>query len=325
MNKMSISHAFSLAAAALALLHSAGAQSQAWPNKPLRMIIPFAAGGGADTTARLLGGRMGESLGQQILMDNRAGAGGNIATEAVARAAPDGYTILITTNGHTIQPSLTKVSWDPVKDFSPVSLVVVYSNVLVVHPSLPVKSVKELIAYVKANPGKLNYGSTGSGGPQNLAVELFKSMAGLNILHVPYKGNAPMTTALLANDIQMVMDTLTSPLTHIKAGKLRALAVTGRRSQVFPDLPSIAEAGLPGYDYEGLTGILAPAGTPAPVIERLHAEVVKGMAIAEVRDRLVSLGYEPVAGTPAQFAARIAADVTKFAKIIKEANIKAEE
>jgi tripartite-type tricarboxylate transporter receptor subunit TctC len=314
----------SLAAAALALCAQA-ALAQSFPGKPIRMIIPFAAGGGVDTTARLLGGKMGESMGQQILMENRAGAGGNIATEAVAKAAPDGYTLLITTNGHTIQPSLTKVSWDPIRDFAPISLVVVYSNVLVVHPAVPAKSVKELIAHAKANPGKLNYGSTGSGGPQNLAVELFKSMAGLNILHVPYKGNAPMTTALLAGDIHMVMDTLTSPLSHIKAGKLRALAVTGRRSQVFPDLPSIAEAGLPGFEYEGLTGILAPAGTPAAVIERLHAEVVKGMALPEVRNRLVSLGYEPVAGTPAQFATRISADVVKFAKIIKDANIKAEE
>ncbi len=319
---------FPIAIAAIAAMTSAlalcagSAMAQGFPNKPVHMIIPFAAGGGVDTTARVLGAKMADSMGQQIIMDNRPGAGGNIATEIVARAAPDGYNLLMTTNGHTIQPSLSKVTWDPVKDFAPISLVVIYSNVLVVNVSLPVKSVRELIALAKASPGKLNYGSTGNGGPQNLAVELFKSMAGVNIVHVPYKGNAPMTTGLLSGEVQMIMDTLTSPLPHIRAGKLRALAVTGKRSQVFPELLPIAEAGLPGFDYEGLTGLLGPAGTPPATVARINTELVKALANTEARERLISLGYEPVGSTPEQFAARIASDVAKFAKLIKEAGIK---
>ena len=308
----------------LGALIAGWASAQSYPVRPIRVLIPFAAGGGSDTTGRLVGGKMSESMGQQFLIDNRPGAGGNIATEALLKSPADGYTLMINGTGHTIQPHLSKVSWDPVKDFTPVSTLVVFSNVLVVNPAVPAKSVSELIAYAKANPGKLNYGSTGGGGPQHLAAELFKSMAGIDIVHIPYKGSAPQTAALLANDVQMVLDGLTTPLPHIKSGKLRALAVTGRRSQIFPDLPSIAEAGLRGYNYEGHNSFLAPGGMPEAIVERLHQEAVKALAVPEVHSRLISLGYEPVGSTPAQLGARIAADTTRFAKIVSEANIKGE-
>ena len=317
------------AAAGLAFALSAlpycgtAAYAQAYPVRSIHLIVPFPPGGGADVTARTIAQKVSETIGQTVVIDNRAGAGGNIGTEATARSAPDGYTYLLTTNGHTIQPNLQKVPWDPIKDFAPVSLVVTYPLVVVVHPSVQATSIKELIALAKARPGKLSYGSSGPGTNLNLAVELLKSLAGIDILHVPYKGNAPVTTAILSGEIQLVVDSLTGPLPHIRSGKLRALAVTSnKRSPVLPDLPTMAEAGVSDYEFLAWSGILAPAGTPKDVVARFAAELAKAVTTQAVSDRLTGLGYEPVSNSPDQFAAFIAAELAKYRKIIKEAGIR---
>lgn len=299
------------------------ALAQSYPVRPIRLIVPFPPGGGADVTARTIAQKISESIGQSVLIDNRAGAGGNIGTEATAKSAPDGYTYLLTTNGHTIQPNLQKLSWDPIRDFAPVSLVVTYPLVVVVHTSVQANSIKDLIALAKSQPGKLSYGSSGPGTNLNLAAELFKSMAGVDVLHVPYKGNAPVTTAILSGEVQMVVDSMTGPLPHIRSGKLRGLAVTSsKRSPVLPDVPTMAEAGVPGYEFLGWSGILAPAGAPREAIARFHAEIVKALGMQDVKNRLTVLGYEPVSNTPEQFAAFIAAELGKYGKIIKDAGIR---
>jgi tripartite-type tricarboxylate transporter receptor subunit TctC len=293
-------HRLAPLALALAATFTLGTtQAQTYPVKPIRVIVPFAPGGGVDVTARLLAQRMSEAMGQQVIVENRAGAGGNIATELVARATPDGYTFLLTTIGHAIQPNLQKTSWDPMKDFAPVSLVVKYALIVAVNPAVPAQSLADLVAYAKANPGKLAYGSSGSGGPLHLATELFKRAAGIDIVHVPYKGNGPMTTALLAGEVQLALDTMATPLPHLRAGKLRGLAVSGKtRSPLTPDLPTAIEAGLPGYDFEGWTGMVAPAGTPREAIARMNAEIDKALTIPAVRERLIALGYDPAGGPP---------------------------
>lgn len=300
-------------------------RAQSYPSKPIRLIVPFAPGGGADVTARAIAQKISENIGQSVFIDNRAGAGGNIGTEATAKAAPDGYTYLLTTNGHTIQPNLQKLPWDPIRDFAPVSLVVTYPLMVVVHPSVQANSIKELIALAKSQPGRLSYGTSGPGTNLNLASELFKSMAGVDVMHVPYKGNAPVTTAILSGEVQMVVDSMTGPLPHVRSGKLRALAVTtSKRSAVMPELPTVAESGVPGYEFIGWSGILAPAATPREAIARFHAEIVKALGAQDVRNRLTVFGYEPESNTPEQFAAFIAVELAKYAKIIKDAGIKAD-
>ena len=303
---------------------SATAAAQTFPDRPIRWIVPFPPGGGADVTARTISAKVAESIGQPFIVENRAGAGGAIATEFVARAAPDGYTLLQTTNGHAIQPHLRKLTWDAVKDFAPITIVATYPLVIAAHPSVPARSLQEMIAYAKANPGKLTYGSSGTGGPLHLGAEIFKRAAGVDILHVPYKGNAPMTLAVVSGEVSMVFDSMTGPLPHIRAGKLRALAVTGtRRAAVLPEVPTAEEAGV-AVAYEAWNGMLAPAATPPQIIARLNREIASAVASAEVNQRLSGLGYDPVTNTPAEFAALIAADLERFGKTIREAGIRAE-
>ena len=301
------------------------ARAQDFPSKPIRWIVPFPPGGGADATARIISQKMTELTGKQVVVDYRAGAGGNIGTEFVARAPADGYTILQTTNGHTIQPHLRKQSWDPIKDFAPISVVASYPLLIAVHPSVPANSLQELVKYAKANPGKLSYGSSGPGGPLHIGAEIFKRTAGVDILHVPYKGNAPMTLAVVAGEVSMVFDSMTGPLPHIRAGKLKALGYMGeKRSPQLPDVPTATESGVPAV-YAAWNGMMAPAATPPEALAWLHREIVRAASSADVQERLAGLGYEPkTSATREEFAALIASDLERFGKIIKEAGIRAE-
>ena len=309
----------------LLLAWTVSAYAQDYPNRPIRWIVPFPPGGGADATARTISQKVSENTAKQIVVDYRAGAGGNIGTEFVARAAPDGYTILQTTNGHAIQPHLRKLAWDPLKDFAPITIVASYPLLIAVHPSVPAKNLQELVQYAKANPGKLSYGSSGPGGPLHIGAEIFKRAAGVDILHVPYKGNAPMTLAVIAGEVNMVFDSMTGPLPNIRAGKLRALGYMGeKRSPQLPDVPTATEAGVPVV-YAAWNGMLAPAGTPPEALAWLHREIVRAVESPEVSGRLAALGYEPkVNKTRDEFAALISSDLERFGKVIKEVGIRAE-
>ena len=299
--------------------------AQEYPNKPIRWIVPFPPGGGADATARTISQKMQQNTGKQIVVDYRAGAGGNIGTEHVARAPADGYTILQTTNGHTIQPHLRKQSWDPIKDFAPITVVASYPLLIAVHPSVPANNLRELVQYAKANPGKLTYGSSGNGGPLHIGAEIFKRTAGVDILHVPYKGNAPMTLAVLSGEVSMVFDSMTGPLPNIRAGKLKALGYMGeKRSPQLPDVPTATEQGVPAV-YAAWNGMMAPAGTPPEAMAWLHREIVRAVQSPEVNERLLALGYEPKTNaSPQEFAAVVASDLERFGKIIKETGIRAD-
>src|SRR3954463_2763917 len=301
------------------------ALAQDYPNKPIRWIVPFPPGGGADATARIISQKIQQNTGKTLIVDYRAGAGGNIGTEFVAHSTPDGYTILQTTNGHTIQPHLRKQSWDPIKDFAPITIVASYPLLIVVHPSVPAQTLQELVAYAKKNPGKLSYGSSGTGGPLHTGAEIFKRAAGIEILHVPYKGNAPMTLAVLSGEVSMVFDSMTGPLPNVRAGKLRALAyLNDKRSPQLPDVPTATEAGVPVV-YVAWNGMLAPAGTPPEAITWLHREIVRAVSSQEVSDKLSNLGYEPKTNaSPQEFGAQIAADLDRFGKVIKEVGIRAD-
>jgi tripartite-type tricarboxylate transporter receptor subunit TctC len=289
------------------------------------MVIPFPAGGTTDILGRVAAQKLSEALGQQVVPDNRPGASGNIGTEQVAKAAPDGY-MLLTAPGSTltIHPSLyPKLGFDPLKDFAPVTILAGVPNLLVVHPSLPARNVKELIALAKSKPDALNYASTGAGQSTHLSMELFKSMAGVKIVHVPYKGSAPAVTDLLGGHVPMMFDNMPSALPHVKAGKLRALGVsTTRRSSTAPDVPTVAESGLPGFDVTVWFAVLAPAATPRDIVDRLHRVLVKALQAGDVRERLASQGAEPVGNTPEQFTAQMKADLAKWAKVVKAANVK---
>ena len=309
----------------LALVMSVSAFAQSFPNKPIRIIVPFPAGGGVDSVGRTVAQRLAEGIGQPIVIDNRGGAGGSIGTEAVARSAADGYTLLLTTHGHTIQPNMQKVPWDPVRDFEPVMQILTFSFLVTVHPSVPASSLKEFIAYAKANPGKLSYGSSGTGGPIHFAVEMFKSVAGVDVMHVPYKGNAPLSTALISGEVQMSMDAMGVSLPQVRAGKLRGLAVSGpRRWPPLPDMPTIAEAALPGFELLGWHGIVAPAATPKEIVAQLNRELAKVLSLRDVRDRIIGLGYDPTTTTTEEFVDIIRKDLAKYQKVIKETGIRAE-
>jgi len=304
----------------------AGAQA-GYPNHPIRLVVPFPAGGTTDILARAVAQRMSETLGQQVVVDNRPGAGGNIGSELVAKSAPDGYTLLMGTVGtHAINPSLySKMPYDHVKDFTPVILVAGVPNVLVVNPDLPVKTVAELIAYGKANPGKLNFASSGSGTSIHLSGELFKTLTGVQMTHVPYKGSSPALTDLMGGQVQLMFDNLPSSLGFIKAGKLRALAVTSAaRSTALPDVPTVAESGLPGFEASSWFGVLAPAGTPRDIVTRINAEVAKWLASPEAREKLASQGAIAAGGSPEDFVRHIGAETTKWAKVVKESGAKVE-
>jgi tripartite-type tricarboxylate transporter receptor subunit TctC len=297
-----------------------------YPVRPIRMIVAYPPGGGTDRVGRAMSERLSEQLGQNVVVDNRGGATGNIGTELAARAAPDGYTLLMgNVAPNAVNVSLfRKLPFDPVRDFAPVSLVAVTPNILVVHPSLPVKTVKDLVALAKAKPGTLNFPSAGVGSSSHLAGEMLKSMTKIDMVHVPYKGGGPALIALISGQVQIMFATLPAAMPHVKSARVRPIAMTtAKRSAAMPDLPTIAESGVTGYEAATWYGLLAPARTPQQVIDRLHGEVVKILA-GPTRQRLESQGFEPDGGTPAAFAAYIKAEIAKWANVIKTAGIPAE-
>jgi tripartite-type tricarboxylate transporter receptor subunit TctC len=314
--------AIAFAAAAMTGIAPSDARAQAaYPTKPITIIVPFSAGGTTDILARVVGLHVGQTLGQPVIVDNRAGAGGNIGTQAVARAPADGYTLLMGTVGtHAINQDLyKKLPFDPIKDFAPLSRVAMVPNLLVANPTQPYKNVKELIAYAKANPGKVNFASSGSGTSIHLSGELFKQMTQIDMQHVPYKGSAPAVADLIGGQTAIMFDNMPSVMPHVKAGKLRALAVTtAKRSPALPDVPTIAESGVPGYDTSSWFGLLAPVGTPADVVAKLNAAIAKALADPDVKTKLAEQGAEPHPEKPEQFAAFIASETAKWGKVVKE-------
>jgi tripartite-type tricarboxylate transporter receptor subunit TctC len=313
-----------LLAACLAV--SALAATSEYPSKPIRLVVPYAAGGSTDTLARIVGQQLGERLGQQVVIDNRTGAGTIIGTEIAAQAVPDGYTLLMATPPLAVNPALYgKVPYDLERDFAAVTNVAGSSNLLVVHPSVPAQSVKELVALLRSNPGKYNYGSSGVGGASHLAMALFASMASVDVQHVPYKGGAPAVTDLVAGRLNLAMANLTTAQPHIRAGRLRGLGVgTKARSPLFPEMPTISEAGVPGYEANNWSGIVVPKKTARPIVERLHREVVAVLSDPATAKRLVAQGLEPVGDTPVQFAQYLKEEAAKWGKLVKSAGIKAE-
>ena len=311
--------------AALSLAACALAHAQPYPSRPVRIVVPFPPGGPTDIVARLVSQKMTEGLKQPVVVENRAGAGGVLGTEFVAKAPADGYTLLMgTIGGLAVSMSLLPDrGYDTLRDFAPITQAVNVTSILVTHPSVPVKSVQELLALARAHPGKLNYGSSGGGTVTHLAGELLKLMGGVNIIHVPYKGGAPALTAILSGEVDLTYENSLIIVPHIKSGKVRALGVTGaQRSKLLPDLPSIAEA-LPGYGASGWYGLLAPAATPKDVLARLNAEAVKALRSPDVAERLSGQGAEPAPGSPGDFAAFIRAEIDKWSKVVKAANMKA--
>ncbi|MHB8270459.1 Bug family tripartite tricarboxylate transporter substrate binding protein [Bradyrhizobium sp.] len=301
------------------------ARAQAWPSRPVRIIVGFPAGGATDIQARLMGQWLSDRLGQQFIIENRAGASGNIGTEAVAKAPADGYTLLQVVTPHAINAALySNLNFDFIRDIVPVICAARLAYVVVVHPSLPVTTIPELIAYAKANPGKLNYGSAGHGTPQNIACELFKMMAGVNLVHVPYRGGAPATTDLIGGHLQLIFSPLSESIEHIKAGKLRPLAVTSAtRLDVLPDTPTLADF-VPGYEATGFAGIGAPTNTPADIIALLNKELNAGLADPKIKTRIVELGGTVLGGSPAEFGVILAEAIEKWTRVIKFAGIKVE-
>lgn len=305
---------------AIALNFPAGAAgAEDYPNRPLRFIVPFPPGGGADTLARIVAQKLGDAWGQQIVIDNRAGAGGNVAAELAAKAPADGYTIFQGNVAHAISVGLyKKLSYDLVKDFVPVTQLASIPFMLVVNPALPANSVKELIELVKAKPGQLNYASSGNGGPSHLAMELFKSMTGTDIRHIPYKGASPAATDLIAGQVQMMFFTLAAALPYVHSGRLRALAVAStKRVPAVADLPTVAEAGVPNFEASTWFGVLVPVGTAERIVTKLHAGMVTTLELPDVKERLANQGFEPVGSSPAQFGKYIKAEIPKWASVVK--------
>ncbi len=297
-----------------------------FPNKPIRLIVPFAPGGSNDIMARIIGQKIGESVGQTVIIDNRGGASGIIGTDLAAKAAPDGYTLLMMSLTLAVNPSLfKKLPYDTGKDLLPVSLVASAPLILVVHPSLPVKTLKDFIAHAKANPGKLNFGSGGPGTTPHLAGEMLKSMAGLQMTHVPYKGGGPALADLVGGQLQLMLENIPSTLPFVKSGKLRVLALSGlKRSPLVPEVPTLDEAGLKGYEIVGWNGLFLPAGTPNAIITRLHAETVKALALPDIKERLSGMGAEGVGNTPAQFSAFVKSEIRKWAQVARDAGLRIE-
>ena len=316
--------------AALFLVTLAGtlpACAREYPRKAIRLIVPFAPGGGNDTVARAIAQSAGTSLGQPVVVDNRAGAGGMLGAELAARAPPDGYTLFLGGVGsHAVNPNLhARLPYDPVKDFAPITLIASAPSVLVVNPSLPARTLAEFTALAKASPGRINYASNGNGSSAQLAAVLYESMAGVQMVHVPYKGLAPALVDLLAGEVQAMFSSVVAIVPNIKAGRLRALAVTGkRRAALLPEVPTLDESGVPGYEAGSWYGILAPAGTPQAVVAKLHEAIVRALAQPEVRERLVSEGAEVIGSTPEAFAAHITAELARMGKLIRDAGIRME-
>jgi len=307
-----------------ALAVPATAQDAPWPSKPVRIVVPFPPGGAADVFARLIAEQAGKSIGQPVVAENRPGAGGQIATDHVAKSAPDGHTMLIVTVGHAVNPSLyAKLPYDTLTDLVPVARVADLPSVLVVNPEVPAKSVQELVALMKAKPGVVTYASSGNATTSHVAGAMLAAQAGVQALHVPYKGSAPAITDLIGGQVQWMIDPVLSSAQHVKAGKLRALAVsTPRRSSLVPDLPTIAESGLPGYDFAAWFVLLAPARTPPAIVEKMHREVERILAMPEIRARFVQLGAEPGSGSPAQVATFLAGEVKRYATVVRDAGMK---
>jgi len=316
-----------VAALGFALLATTGTSAQDYPSRPVTLIVPYAAGGGNDVMARIVAEKMSRSLGQQIVIENKGGAGGSIATRQVAKAAPDGYTLgLGGTGTHAINPTLyPNVGYDPRKDFAPVGLIATSALVVLVNTSVPAKTVPELIALARRDPGKLNYASAGVGSGIHLGAELFATMAGVKLTHIPYKGSAPALTDLVGGHVAIYFSSLPPAIALIREGKVRALAVTGpQRSALLPDLPTVAEAALPGYESVLHYGIVAPAGTPRPIVQKLNAAMQAALAEADVRERIVADGAEPLPGTPEDYAADIDREETKWSKVVKVSGAKVE-
>jgi tripartite-type tricarboxylate transporter receptor subunit TctC len=313
----------SAAIAVVSFALAASAPAQTYPVKPIRFLVGFAAGGGTDIMARAVAQKLTEALGQQVVVENRAGANGNIAGEAVARAPADGYTILMISVSHSVNVSLyRKLSYDPLKDFAAIIAVGAVPLVLNVHPSLPVKSVKELMALAKSRPGELTFSSGGSGSPEHVSGELFKQLTGIRITHIPYKGAGASLVDLIAGQISMGFNTMPSVINYIKGGRLRPLANTDRkRSVVLPAVPTMIEAGVPGFEVTSWYGVIAPAGTPKDIVARLNAEIAKILDMQDIKERLASLGAQPMGGSPEQFDAHIRAEAVKFTQVVKAANL----
>jgi len=323
---MKPSSALCAAAQVLAVLlaFTGGAIAQGYPAKPIRVVLPFAPGGTSDGLARIISPRLSESLGQPLVIDNRPGAGGNIAAEIVAKSAPDGYTIYMGSAVLTTSQSLySKLPFDPVRDFAPVTQLATGPYFLVVHPSVPAKTVSELVAIAKAKPGGLNYASSGVGVPSHLAAELFKSRAGIEMVHVAYKGGGPAGLAVLAGETQVFFGTGASALPHARAGRLKVLAVTGlQRSALAPEVPTLDESGFRGFNITTWDSFVVPAGTPQAIIARIHAETVKVLRVPEIRERIVNIGYEPTGTTPEELAEFLRTESAILAKVIKDAHIR---
>jgi tripartite-type tricarboxylate transporter receptor subunit TctC len=317
--------------AALALILgiciSAGAFAQeSWPSRPIRFILPFPPGGGTDILGRVIADRLSASLGQPVVIENRGGAGGNVGAEAAAKAAPDGYTIVLVAPSLAISPTLyAKLNYDPVRDFAPVSLVATVPNVMVTHPSVAAQTLQEFIALAKSKPGGMNFGSGGNGTSNHLAGELFNLVTGTKLVHIPYKGVNLAMNDVLSGEIHLVVIGIPAAAPHIKSGKLRALAlIAPQRSRTLPEVPTIAEAGLPDFEVTTWYGVLAPAGTPRPIVARLNAELVRIMHAADLKERLDAMGTEPRTSTPEEFAAYIRQEIAKWGDVIRKAGLKAE-
>jgi tripartite-type tricarboxylate transporter receptor subunit TctC len=316
---------FALLASLVAAMPAVLAQS--YPARPVRIVVPFPPGGGTDIGTRIIAQKLQESWGQPVVVENKPGAAGIVGTEMVAKAAPDGYTLIMGNIGtHAINISLyKKLSYDPVKDFAPISQVAGLPLFLLVHPSVPVNSVKELIALAKSKPGELNFSSSGAGGSMHVAAELFKNMTGVNMVHIPYKGGSPAVADLLSGQVALSFATVLETLSHVKSGRVRALAVTSAaRSIAYPDLPTVAEAGVPGYESISWLGLFAPAGTPRDIVNRISSEVQRIIRLPEVKERLLAQGAEPIGTSPEQFALALQSDIAKYARIIRESGYKAE-
>lgn len=313
-------------AAAMLILFTGNVASQTYPTRPIRLVLPVTPGGGTDALARIIGPRLAEGLGQSIVIDNRGGAGGNIAIEIVAKAVPDGYTLYMGVGARLMVNPLTyKLAFDPIRDFAPITQLAAAQYILVVHPSVPAKAVNELIALAKARPGSLNYASVGVGSGPYLAAELFKSRTGIDIVQVPYKGGGPAATAVVGGEVQILFGSIASTLPHVKASKLRALAVTSKnRSRLIPELATIDESGLPGYNFTVWDGVLAPTGIPRATVSRLHGEITKVLKMPDTRELFRRVGYEVTGTTPQELADIIRAESAIWAKVIKDANIRAD-
>jgi tripartite-type tricarboxylate transporter receptor subunit TctC len=301
------------------------ATAQSFPDRPITLVVPNPPGGLVDTSARLLSEPLTRMIGQPIIVDNKPGASGNVAYQYVAKAKPDGYTLLISYSGyHVGNPALMdKLPWDPIKDFLPVALLTVSTNVIAVHPSVPVNNLKELISYAKANPGKLNYASQGNGSVSHIGTEIFKQTTGVDMVHVPYKGSGPAVQDVLAGQVQVFITTPPSVMQHVQSGKLKGLAVTGKsRHTGMPNVPTTAEAGLASFQLESWVALYAPAGTPVPIITKLTDSVKRSLALPEIKEKMQAIGTDPVASTPEEFAQFLKAESLQWGKVVREANIK---